>query len=220
MKFNGTIFSKPQQDQLKEKIGNELEKVSAKVDEVGAHMLNYKGDWATNTAYNVNDIVTWAEDGHLYEVIKTHTSSNTLKPGNTEYYKAMTAHKLIRENFDSNFSATAIKKIGDIAKTHPEAIVGMFYGGAITLGKPIVSNGTDLYIQVMARGVYGTAANQLIIGNAYSSTTSPTAFYDGMGVKGALIDFNGETPTINRLTGTDSDAVKIGINPRYIEYLG
>lgn len=42
MKFNGTIFSKPQQDQLKENIGNELEKVSAKVDEVDARMLSYK----------------------------------------------------------------------------------------------------------------------------------------------------------------------------------
>lgn len=29
MKFNGTIFSKPQQDQLKENIGNELEKALA-----------------------------------------------------------------------------------------------------------------------------------------------------------------------------------------------
>lgn len=29
MKFNGTIFSKPQQDQLKENIGNELEKITA-----------------------------------------------------------------------------------------------------------------------------------------------------------------------------------------------
>ena len=36
MKFNGAIFSKPQQDQLKENIGNEVEKVSAKIDEIGA----------------------------------------------------------------------------------------------------------------------------------------------------------------------------------------
>ena len=54
--------------------------------------LSYKGDWATNTAYNVNDCVTWT-DGHLYEVIKAHTSSATLDPSNTEYYKAMTASK-------------------------------------------------------------------------------------------------------------------------------
>lgn len=89
MKFNGTIFSKPQQDQLKENIGNELEKVSAKVDEVDARMLNYTGDWATDNEYHENDLVTWT-DGQLYEVIKAHTSSASIKPGNTEYYKAMT----------------------------------------------------------------------------------------------------------------------------------
>lgn len=90
MKFNGTIFSKPQQDQLKENIGNELEKVTAKVDEVDARMLNYKGDWAEGKEYHENDIVTWADDGNLYEVIKAHTSSTSIKPDNTEYYKAMT----------------------------------------------------------------------------------------------------------------------------------
>lgn len=34
MKINGTIFSKPQQDQLKRGIGTELDKVVAKVDPV------------------------------------------------------------------------------------------------------------------------------------------------------------------------------------------
>lgn len=33
MKINGTIFSKPQQDQLKRGIGTELDKVVAKVDD-------------------------------------------------------------------------------------------------------------------------------------------------------------------------------------------
>ena len=213
MKFNGAIFSKPQQDQLKENIGNELEKVSAR-------MLNYKGDWVTGDEYHENDVVTWANDGHLYEVIKAHTSSNTLKPGNTEYYKAMTAHKLIREEFDSNFSATTIKRIAAIAKTHPEAIVGMPYGGAITRGKPMVSNDTDLYIQVVAHGIYDEKDKQLIVGNAYSNISHPTAFYGGMGIKGALIDFNGETPVIYHLSRSDSDVKKIGINPKYIEYIG
>lgn len=91
MKFNGTIFSKPQQDQLKENIGNELEKVSDR-------MLNYKGEWVDREEYHENDIVTWT-DGRLYEVIKAHTSSNTLKPGNTEYYKAMTPYKYTSESF-------------------------------------------------------------------------------------------------------------------------
>lgn len=34
MKINGTIFSKPQQDQLKRGIGTELDKVVKKVDDV------------------------------------------------------------------------------------------------------------------------------------------------------------------------------------------
>lgn len=34
MKINGTIFSKPQQDQLKRGIGAKLDKVVAKVDDV------------------------------------------------------------------------------------------------------------------------------------------------------------------------------------------
>lgn len=55
--------------------------------------LRYKGDWVTNTAYNINDVVTWATDGHLYEVIKAHTSSDAIIPSDTTYYKAMTARK-------------------------------------------------------------------------------------------------------------------------------
>lgn len=50
MKINGTIFSKPQQDQLKRGIGTELDKVVAKVEDVDARMLNYMGDWATVNA--------------------------------------------------------------------------------------------------------------------------------------------------------------------------
>lgn len=61
--------------------------------------LSYKGDWAIYTAYNVNDCVTWT-DGHLYEVIKAHTSSDTLAPSNTEYYKAMTASEPTKYELD------------------------------------------------------------------------------------------------------------------------
>lgn len=123
MKFNGTIFSKPQQDQLKEKIGGELEKVTAKVDEVDARMLNYTGDWATDNEYHEKDIVTWEEDGQLYEVIKAHTSSNTLKPGNTEYYKAMTVGgvkyttEVKQSDLENFFSAIDRKSVVDIKMT-------------------------------------------------------------------------------------------------------
>lgn len=66
----------------------------AQLIEAGDYLV-YKGDWATNTAYNVNDVVTWA-DGRLYEVIKAHTSSDTLKPGHPNYYKAMmTTHTMV-----------------------------------------------------------------------------------------------------------------------------
>ena len=55
MKFNGTIFSKPQQDQLKENIGNELEKVSA-------NAMKYRGTWALNMQCHTNDVVTFGTE--------------------------------------------------------------------------------------------------------------------------------------------------------------
>lgn len=60
----------------------------AQLIEAGDYLV-YKGNWATNTAYNVNDVVTQEYEGTLYEVIKAHTSSDTLKPGHNGYYKAM-----------------------------------------------------------------------------------------------------------------------------------
>lgn len=92
MKFNGATFNKAQQDQLKKKVGAEL-------DEVYSRMLNYTGDWASGNEYHENDVVTWANDGHLYEVIKAHTSSSTIDPSNAEYYKAMTATKYIKHTY-------------------------------------------------------------------------------------------------------------------------
>lgn len=55
-----------------------------------SNCLLYKGNWTTGTDYTVGDCVTWASDGHLYRVIKAHTSSSTLDPNNTEYYEPMT----------------------------------------------------------------------------------------------------------------------------------
>ena len=49
--------------------------------------LSYKGDWATNTAYNVNDVVTY--NGNLYEVLQNVTSVTTPDKDSTNY-KAMT----------------------------------------------------------------------------------------------------------------------------------
>ena len=55
MKFNGSIFSKPQQDQLKDNIGNELEKVSA-------NAMKYRGTWTLNMQCHTNDVVTFGTD--------------------------------------------------------------------------------------------------------------------------------------------------------------
>lgn len=115
MKINGTIFSKPQQDQLKRGIGAELDKVVAKVEDVDKRMLNYTGDWVTDNEYHENDVVTWGTDGHLYEVIKEHTSSDSIKPDNAEYYKAMTATKyaserLLTDNTDFSTNLAALQK--------------------------------------------------------------------------------------------------------------
>ena len=114
MKFNGTIFSKPQQDQLKEVIGKEVEAVVKKVNDVDARMLNYTGDWVADNEYHENDVVTWS-NGNLYEVIKAHTSSASINPSNTEYYKAMTASKytIITKTPDATLSNNEFATISD-----------------------------------------------------------------------------------------------------------
>ena len=100
MELNGATFNKAQQDQLKKKVGAELDDVIAKVDDVDSRMLNYTGDWVTGKEYHENNVVTWT-DGHLYEVIKAHTSSSTIDPSKVEYYKAMTATKYIQYTVDT-----------------------------------------------------------------------------------------------------------------------
>lgn len=122
MKFNGTIFSKPQQDQLKEVIGKEVEKVVEKVNDVDARMLNYTGDWVTGNEYHENDVVTWANDGNLYEVIKAHTSSASIDPSNTEYYKAMTNDNAKSTTFQSvnKSNTTALTNIINIIYNNKE----------------------------------------------------------------------------------------------------
>lgn len=151
MKFNGTIFSKPQQDQLKENIGNELEKVSIKIDEIDARLLNYKGDWVTGDEYREKDIVT-GEDGQLYEVIKAHTSSNILKPGNTEYYKAMTSTKLTSKTYTVNSESERTRLVDDVKNAilnHKRAVTLFTYG----TGKYLCT--WEFYTSSSPNAVYG-----------------------------------------------------------------
>lgn len=58
-----------------------------KLGDSGGDYLTYKGDWATNTAYNVNDAVTYK--GNLYKVSQNVTSVTTPDKDSTNY-KAMT----------------------------------------------------------------------------------------------------------------------------------
>lgn len=75
MNINGTIFSKPQQDQLKRAIAS------------GGSGLNYKGDWASGNEYHENDVVTYS--GDLYYVVQSGIS-NTTPDATPSMYKAMT----------------------------------------------------------------------------------------------------------------------------------
>ena len=128
MKLNGTIFSKPQQDQLKEVIGKEVEKVVEKINDVDARMLNYTGDWVTGNEYHENDVVTWS-NGNLYEVIKAHTSSAAIDPSNTEYYKAMTESKYVvitkmpDDTLTNNEFATISNAIGKGKSVYLDVII-------------------------------------------------------------------------------------------------
>lgn len=105
MKNNGTIFSKPQQDQLKRGIGAELNKIAAKID----GMLNYMGDWASGNEYHENDVVTY--NGNLYEVVQSGTS-NTTPDATPAMYKAMTASKYTQYTLDLTTSNGRNEAIG------------------------------------------------------------------------------------------------------------
>lgn len=215
MKFNGATFNKAQQDQLKKKVGTELDDVIKKVDEVDSRMLNYTGDWVTNNEYHENDVVTWAQDGYLYEVIKAHTSSSTIDPSNAEYYKAMTAKKIVREDFDyPYYSQTNINRIIEIVKKHPDAVLGMFYSGGIFRGDPFIDDFGRLRISMATRGATGDGGNYVIIGHAFDSGRM---YYDGMPFRGVLIDV-ANTPNIYSIQGDNTDLINFSVQPRFIKY--
>ena len=196
MKFNGATFNKAQQDQLKKKVGAELEDVIKKVDNVDSRMLNYTGDWVTGNEYHEKDVVTWADDGHLYEVIKAHTSSATLKPSNTTYYKAMTARKYVVEvkksGLESFFLSIDRKSIVDIEMTidsigvhpiimssRPTSLIAFIEynsedggGGAITFGIVIAHIvGNSVIAKEFDFGADGTITTKVVNVPSYFTIT-------------------------------------------------
>ena len=196
MKFNGATFNKAQQDQLKKKVGAELDNVIKKVDEVDSRMLNYEGDWATGNENHENDVVTWT-DGHLYEVIKAHTSSSTIDPSNTEYYKAMTSTRLLSytahlvsgtTRFDDatyDFIVSISNKIV-YAETALATLSKPNIHSGITFSAPWIFNGSDK--NIIDYTLYISSAKYASV---YSVTVAPdnTVTYS----KGDVNNFIGES---------------------------
>lgn len=66
MKINGTIFSKPHQDQLKRGIGTELDKVVRKVDDLEKRIPN-----RTKITFTQTGVMSKKDKEQLIEAIKT-----------------------------------------------------------------------------------------------------------------------------------------------------
>ncbi len=160
MKFNGATFNKAQQDQLKKKVGAEIDDVIKNVEDVDARMLNYMGDWVTGNEYKENDVVTWAHDGHLYEVIKAHTSSATLDPDNPEYYKAMTARKYASHTFSNRtevytfLNSTQLEKVKYIVISSATGSFTLMPQGATNIYSTTAISTTDGAIRQVFCSIY------------------------------------------------------------------
>lgn len=172
MKINNTAFGRVQNKALKAGVGEALDAIVKKVDDVDSRMLNYMGDWVSGNEYLENDVVTWAHDGHLYEVIKAHTSSATFDPDNPEYYKAMTAAKFISvtSNVESDGSfSEEVKNAFNNPKMHNAKI------------KLIAGNNAPYYFNYIPTDNYlaemiGASGNNLTIlsANLYITTINKT----------------------------------------------
>lgn len=66
MKFNGATFNKAQQDQLKKKVGAELDDVVKKVDDVEKRIPNY-----TKITFTKTGVMSKQDKERLIEAIKT-----------------------------------------------------------------------------------------------------------------------------------------------------
>ena len=87
MKFNGAIFSKPQQDQLKENIGNELEKII----EYKKYTLNLSTSEGRNSLISLSQVAKQGKrvvivegSGNIFSV--THVDDNNVNFEHTEIY--------------------------------------------------------------------------------------------------------------------------------------
>ena len=145
MKFNGTIFSKPQQDQLKENIGNELEKVSAKIDEVDARtklkehsfnigVLNERNQFVSYVQKNISNIAFIKDhNGTIYKNIEKYADGVSMSKIITNYD---TYGRVDSINIANNFVKTNAGNVnrrdyilntdGTITVTNNSTITGTF----------------------------------------------------------------------------------------------
>ena len=138
--------------------------------------ITYKGDWATNTAYNVNDCVTWT-DGHLYEVIKAHTSSSTIGPSNTEYYKAMTNTKYKNIAFTGTMTKQNKEQLINAISHDPNATIHALFDGVEVILRPIHTASSRPRIGGIVRGETELYMGFITAEINPSSAGNPT--YDG-----------------------------------------
>lgn len=181
MKFNGAIFSKPQQDQLKGVIGNELDAVVEKVKDVDARMLNYAGDWVSGNEYHENDVVTWGQDGHLYEVIKAHTSSVTFDPDNPDYYKAMTSKTWQIVEFPTWNSASR-NVLFSIVKKNADALIRILFEGAPAYVRVIKVDDDSCKIGGVVNGINTTTVTSIIHTHIVRTAEGSAQYFTGFGV--------------------------------------
>lgn len=142
--------------------------------------LRYKGDWTTGTAYSVNECVTWAADGHMYQVIKAHTSSSTFDPDNAEYYKPMTNKTFSEVVYDlSNATSRAafFAAINNIDKRPFVKIAASLESATLELN--IVSASASL-VKLMAFNF--TSESMTYYCMSIPSDAAPTTYKFGEGV--------------------------------------
>lgn len=134
MKLNGATFNKAQQDQLKKKIGAELEAVVEKANEAAKNSLRYAGIWTSSTKYHKNDVVTKGTGIFIAQRDNTHSdpSNNeetwkpapSLKPQSIGYTSGSTTGTAYR---------AVLSKIKEIVENYSSSYPNRGYNGELLI---------------------------------------------------------------------------------------
>lgn len=143
--------------------------------------LRYKGNWVTDTAYSVNDCVTWTNDGHLYEVIKAHTSSASFDPDNPEYYQVMTTKKWQTTEF-STWNAASRNTLLNIVKKNADALIRIVFEGALAYIRAIAIDDESCVIGGIVKGINATSLTSTIYSTIVKDASGSSQYFTGFGV--------------------------------------